>query len=309
LGKELYISADHDGRRLDRVLRTLWPQVPLGVIMKAIRKGEVRLDAKKAQPDTRLEEGQFLQVPWDDGLASETRAVALQKNHFPKLETLYKDDFVWVINKPAGLLTQTDEKGGDSLVTRALAELAWNRADFRPSAVQRLDRNTSGVILVALTGQAQRILSEMIRERLVKKIYWAVVSGELPEHGEVNASLLKDQAANKVVADERGQKALTRFTRLASGGGWSAAELELVTGRPHQARAHMAHIGRPILGDVKYGGSQRDAKRPLLHARKLTFPNDAVLPQELRAKTLTAPLPADMTRYFAQCSGEKPKSA
>lgn len=297
MGKDLYISSDHDGRRLDRVLRTLWPQVPLGVIMKAIRTGEVRLDAKKTAPDTRLSEGQYLQVPWDDELPRDAQKKACPHQTFPPLDTLYRDDFVWIVNKPAGLLTQPDEKGGDSLITRALSELKWSRADFRPATVQRLDRNTSGVVLIALSGKAQRILSEMIRSREIKKIYWAVVAGELPEKGEIDFPLLKDPETNKVTVDAGGQEALTRYGRLGSGRGWSTAELELVTGRPHQARAHMAAIGHPILGDTKYGGDGKAAKRPLLHARSVEFPERAELPDAIRGAKIAAPLPRDMEGY------------
>ena len=151
--KEFYITKDQEGRRVDRLLRTMWPQVPLGAIMKALRKGEVRLDAKKVSADTRLEEGQFLQVPWSDdaplGAMAQNSASSAK---YPPLETLYKDDYLWIVNKPAGLLTQPDTKGGDSLITRALAELEWTRLDFHPSTVQRLDRNTSGVVIIALCG-------------------------------------------------------------------------------------------------------------------------------------------------------------
>ena len=295
MGKEFHITKDQAGRRLDRLLRSLWPQVPLGAVMKALRKGEVRLDAKKAAPDTRLAEGQFLQVPWDDERPElQTAAGGPQ---YPPLDTVYRDDYVWIVNKPAGLLTQPDEKGGDSLITRVLAELAWTRTDFRPSTVQRLDRNTSGVVLTALTGEAQRQLSELIRERRLRKVYRAVAAGEVPESGEIDLPLLKDPETNMVKVDKAGQQALSRYRRLGDGEGWSAAEVELITGRPHQVRVHLAAIGHPLLGDRKYGSGE-GARRPLLHAYSVTFPDDLRLPQNLRGKSFTAPLPEDMEKYF-----------
>ena len=295
MGKEFHITRDQAGRRLDRLLRSLWPQVPLGAVMKALRKGEVRLDAKKAAPETRLAEGQFLQVPWDDEQpAAPVPAVSAK---FPPLATVCRDDYVWIVNKPAGLLTQPDEKGGDSLITRALAELNWTRTDFHPSTVQRLDRNTSGVVLVALTGEAQRHLSELIRDRRVSKVYRAVAEGEVPASGEIDLPLLKDPETNVVKVDEAGQKALSRYQRLGGGAGWSAVEVELVTGRPHQARVHLSAIGHPLLGDFKYGCG-RGAKRPLLHAYSVEFPDDGALPADIRGKTFTAPLPEDMKKYF-----------
>ena len=175
MGAELKISADNDGRRVDRVLRTLWPQVPLGAIMKAVRTGEVRLDGKKTKADARLEEGQLLYVPWEEEAGGQKTDGGAEKTaKKPPLETLYRDDYLWVVNKPAGLLTQPDIKGGDSLITRALAELGWSRSDYRPATVQRLDRNTTGAVIIALTGAAQRHLAELIREHKIRKLYHAV---------------------------------------------------------------------------------------------------------------------------------------
>lgn len=294
--REFYVTEDQDGRRVDRFLRTRYPQVPLGAIMKALRKGEVRLDARKVQPDARLSQGQLLQVPWDD-----VRAVPAGNGAKKKLapaETIYRDGYAWIINKPAGLLTQPDAKGGDSLITRALTELGWSRDDFRPAAVQRLDRNTSGAVLVAMSGKSQRYLSQLIRERRIKKTYWAVVLGDMAESGKADFPLLKDPMANTVSVDEKGQDALTLYRRLGGDGKTSLMELELVTGRPHQARAHMSALGHPIAGDVKYGGGCRGVKRPLLHARSLNFPGDAELSEGIRGKEFTAELPEDMEVFF-----------
>ncbi|MDO4559517.1 MAG: RluA family pseudouridine synthase [bacterium] len=301
MGAELVISADNDGRRVDRVLRTLWPQVPLGAIMKAVRTGEVRLDGKKTKADARLEEGQRLYVPWEEQAgAPEMRSAGGACVKKPPLETLYRDDYLWVVNKPAGLLTQPDVKGGDSLITRALAELGWSRSDYRPATAQRLDRNTTGAVIIALTGAAQRHLAELIRERQIRKLYHAVVEGVADESGRVDLPLLKDSAANTVRPDKDGQAALTLYRRLAAAGALSVVEAELVTGRPHQARVHLAAIGHPIVGDAKYG-SGRGAKRPLLHARTIIFPADAGLPAALRGAAVTAPLPADMKKYEEMC--------
>ena len=297
MGKGFHITKDQAGRRVDRLLRALWPQVPMGAVMKALRTGEVRLDAKKTKPDARLAEGQYLQVPWDDEQPARAAAAAENCAKFPPLATVYRDDYVWIVNKPAGLLTQPDEKGGDSLITRVLAELDWTRTDFHPSTVQRLDRNTSGVLLAALTGEAQRHLSELIRERRIRKIYRAVTEGETPDSGEIDLPLLKDQQSNMVKVDRAGQRALSRYKRIGGGEGWSAVEIELVTGRPHQARAHLAAIGHPLFGDFKYGQGG-GAKRPLLHAYSVTFPDDAELPADIRGRTFTAPLPEDMKKYF-----------
>ena len=296
MDRELRISADNDGRRLDRVVRIMWPQVPLGAIMKAIRTGEVRLNGRKAKSDARLAEGDLITVPWSGEMRS-AEAAPVPAKKWPPLETLYRDDELWIVNKPAGLLTQPDEKGGDSLITRALAELDWSRSDYRPATVQRLDRNTSGAVIIALTGAAQRHLAELIREHKIRKIYLAVTEGEAPPSGRVELPLLKDAASNTVRPDKNGQRALTLYKRLAAADGKSVVEAELVTGRPHQARVHLASEGHPVVGDSKYG-SGRGAKRPLLHAWRLVFPADGALPEALRGAELAAPIPSDIAKFM-----------
>lgn len=285
----------------------MWRDVPLGAVMKAIRTGEVRLDGKKTKGDVRLSEGQILTVPWNDAEYSGRRTA--MENELPKqstkktpsLSTLYKDDYVWIVNKPAGLLVQPDKAGGDSLIARALAELNWTRRDFCPATVQRLDRNTSGAVMIAMTGAAQRHLAELIRDRAIRKIYIAEVHGITDDGGRIDIPLSKDAGINKVRPDSEGMPALTIYKRTAVRGDKSLIEAELVTGRPHQARAHLAAIGHPIVGDIKYGG--KGAKRPLLHAYALIFPDDPTLPKELQCRTITAPVPHDLQKYAKDVNG------
>ncbi|MGI6442858.1 MAG: RluA family pseudouridine synthase [Synergistaceae bacterium] len=298
MGNEFYITIDQAGRRIDRLLRTTYPHVSLGAIMKAIRKGEVRLNGEKVSVSTRLEEGQFLQVPWQKNVSESFfhNHAQNETNHSP-IETIYKDNHIWVLNKPAGLLTQPNVKNGDSLITRALSELNWTRTDFCPATVQRLDRNTSGLVIIAMSGLTLRVFSEVIRSRNVKKIYYAVVLGDIQNEGEIDAPLLKDPESNTVKIDKDGQNALTRYKKLASIGKFSIVEIELVTGRPHQARVHMSSVGHPILGDKKYGGGNQ-AARPMLHSYSITLPQDLIIPEELRNKTFVAPIPKDMLCFF-----------
>jgi len=298
MGVSFYITEDQEDRRLDRLLRTRWPQISLGAIMKAIRTGEVRLDAKKAKPDTRLSAGQLLQVPWNDGAAQEHTVESVKSGKaYPALPTVYKDENVWIINKPAGLLTQPDIKGADSVFSRVLRELNWTRTDFCPSTVQRLDRNTSGIIVVALSGKFQRLLTELIRERKITKIYRAVVVGNIPENGRIDFPLLKDSATNSVRIDKNGAEALTLFEKVSGCTKYSCAEVQLITGRSHQIRVHFAAIGHPLLGDRKYGNGKDNAARTLLHAHKLIFPKDVRL-GILSERSFVAPMPSDMLKYF-----------
>lgn len=286
-------SADQADRRLDRVLRGLFEDVPLGAIMRAIRKGQVRVNGLRAEGSDRLSEGDAVDAPW-----------LMQKNparflgdcaaSFPPLVTLYRDEDIWCVEKEPGLLSQPDKQGADSLITRAWAELAWDRWDFRPALIHRLDRNVSGVVAIALNAPVLRTLTRLLREGQLEKIYRALVWGSTPPLGEISVSLRKDEQKNQAYVDEEGKNALTRFRRIGGNARVSLVELELVTGRPHQARVHLASIGHPIVGDTKYGKRNDEMKevRLMLHAYSLKFPDNADLPERICGLNVISPLPA-----------------
>jgi 23S rRNA pseudouridine955/2504/2580 synthase len=286
------VTPDQDGRRLDRVLRGLYREVSLGCIMAAIRRGSVRVDGAKSKGDARLAAGEIVAVPWPAPKApfSDRR---IEKRSKEELLTLFRSEDVWILEKPAGLLSQPDRKSGDSVITRVWSYLSWTRMDFRPALVHRLDRGASGAIAAALSGPALRTLSELIREGMIKKTYLAVVSGVPPKTGEIDLPLFKTENGNTVVVDARGKRSLTKYRTIESDGGNALVEMDLVTGRPHQARVHMSSIGHPIIGDAKYGG--RAAWRLFLHAYSLTFPDAPGLPQNLKNSTVTSKTPREFT--------------
>ena len=294
------VSRDQADRRLDRVLRGLYERVPLAAIMRAIRKGEVRVDGRKAAADYRLCEGEVVAIPWaEEDKGSPAHAGAASPGNCERLTVLFRSPDLLCVDKPAGLLSQPDRRGGDSLITRVWRDLAWERDDFCPATISRLDRNVSGVVAVALNAPILRSLSAMMRERLVGKTYAALVHGNLPDEGEIALPLLKDEAKNTVCVSSDGLPSLTRYRTLARYRDAALVELELVTGRPHQARVHLSAIGHPIVGDAKYGGEGgkrgvRDkSARLFLHARALTFPNSADLPSALRGTIIESPLPKE----------------
>ena len=293
---KLLLARDHDGRRLDRTLRSIWPALPLSAIMRALRKGEVRLDAFRVrEPGTRVSAGQELYVPWEDPEATPP------VRHWGVVPLLWRGENVLLINKPANLLVQPDVKGGDSVVSRVWGMFNPSGPGFSPTAVHRLDRNTTGALVVALTGEALRDLELLFKERRVRKRYLAVVTGVLPEKGEIEASLFKDEENNTVYVNDDGKTAKTRYRCLASNGDLSLASIELLTGRTHQARVHMAHIGHPILGDRKYGDIEanrfwrNEVKRPFLHSQELGFPEGLSGDlSEISGVLFKAELPDDM---------------
>ncbi len=296
----IVLSKDHDGRRLDRVIRSIWPELPLSSLMKGLRLGEVRLDSVRVrEPGARVCAGQELYVSW--GAPGEKAKV----RNWGEVPVLWRGEKSMVINKPADLLAQPDVSGGDSVITRVWGMVGEGSLGFSPAAVHRLDRNTTGVLIVALAGDSLRELERLFKERSVFKGYLAIVVGRAPEHGEIDAPILKDEAANQVQIHKSGKQALTKFKRISCDGSLSLVYVELFTGRTHQARIHLAHAGLPILGDTKYGSFSVNrswgnrVKRPMLHAFELGFPSDLTgAVSELSGQIFRAPMPDDMQRIL-----------
>jgi 23S rRNA pseudouridine955/2504/2580 synthase len=309
------VGADDDDSRLDRWFRRRFPNVTNGRLQKLCRTGQVRVDGKRADGATRLAAGQVVRVPPLTGLdekpvkaqprVSERDAEELRGR------VLYRDDWVIVIDKPYGLAVQ-----GGTGTTRhldgMLDALAFDGE--RPKLVHRLDRDTSGVLLLARTVQAARRLGDIFRGKTARKYYWGVTVG-VPEEarGRIDAALSKLPSARgeRVERDEEDGKPATSLFAVVDHAANKAAWVALwpLTGRTHQLRAHMAAIGTPLLGDSKYGapdggiGSEDIGKGLHLHARRLILPH----PSGKGRIDVTAPLPPHMRetwRYF----GFNPKS-
>jgi len=276
--------------------------------MKNIRKGSVRVNGSRVHCSERLQEGDSVTIPWGEPSFISDEGRSFQ---YGKLNILFQDQNIALINKPPGLLSQPSEKGGDSVITRFWSHMDKISCDFRPALANRLDRNTSGAVLLAMNGNALRILNEMIRKGRVVKRYLAVVAGSVPSKGRINASLQKDPTTNQVYVNAGGKSSVTLYRRLYGSPDISLVELELVTGRSHQARVHLSHIGSPILGDIKYGKGQindiwrrEGIKRPMLHAWEIGFKD---LPRELSylsGRSFRASLPDDFIKIFQSRSWE-----
>ncbi len=303
------VTEDETGIRLDRWFKRHFPALSHVKLQKMLRKGEVRVDGKRADASDRLEAGQSIRVPPQAAQATveapkieakdKSRAAAQIKKY-----VLYEDDDVIALNKPPGLAVQ----GGTGLrenLDEMLVGLA-RPGEKKPKLVHRLDRDTSGVLLVARTTNAAMKLTASFRDRRTQKIYWAVTAG-VPEivQGRIDAPLVKYGELMKIAEGEDEEKeaksAITLYQVMESAKGLAAfVALWPVTGRTHQLRVHMAHIGTPILGDRLYGRKEPDAlpKNELgkglhLHARRL------VLPHPRRGTIdVTAPLPPEMKKTW-----------
>ncbi|HZT20853.1 MAG TPA: RluA family pseudouridine synthase [Dongiaceae bacterium] len=301
--------------RLDRWFKRHFPALSHGRLEKLLRTGQVRVDGKRAKASLRLAPGQVVRVPPMGGEASaapgvERRPLARPRGEDERLiaelrrRVLYRDRDLLVIDKPAGLAVQ----GGTAVeqhLDRLLDGLAFE-APERPRLVHRLDRDTSGVLLLARSAASAVWLAAAFRRRETRKVYWALAVGQprLPE-GRIDLPLSKrgGEEGDRVRPDEEGRRAVTYY-RTVEHAGRRASWLALmpVTGRTHQLRVHCAAIGTPILGDGKYGGRAAfisglaSGKRLHLHARSIRV----ALPDG-RIAEARAPLPPHMSaswRFF-----------
>src|SRR5580704_2862202 len=304
------IEQDDDGIRLDRWFSRHYPALTHGRLEKLLRKGEVRLDGKRAKSADRVIVGQTMRLPPQvihDKTEARPKAVQqVRTSRNLQDAILYMDKNLFVLNKPAGLATQ----GGSGLtehVDGMLDQLMYEKT-VRPKLVHRLDKDTSGVLLIARTAQAASGLSTSLASRDASKIYWALVKG-VPEQkrGVIKAALAKEgtrgQNERMTILDEaeEGAKfALTEYAVMGQAGtefSWIAARP--VTGRTHQIRVHLASLGTPIIGDFKYGGVDARGKGAIadklhLHARSI----DIARPDGGRLQVV-APLSPHMLKSWA----------
>lgn len=310
--KRHVVSAEEAGMRLDRWFKVHFPQVTFAYLNKLTRTGQVRVGGARAKTNTRLEADQEIRVP---PLAFDTRPADTPKADVKPLTpqerrlfdsmVLFEDRDIFVLNKPSGLAVQGGSKTHhhlDGLLMGLGAELGE-----RPLLVHRLDRDTSGIIVIAKRRSIAAALGKLFATRAVKKTYWAVVKGvPSPAQGRIEVALIKAKGpegdrmrASREGEEEDEQRAVTFYSVVGKAPPVAAwVSLKPVTGRQHQLRAHMAHIGTPIMGDEKYGGLDDmpdDIDRKLhLHARRITFPH----PRE-GTIDITAPLPDHMLKSFA----------
>lgn len=324
----IHVDPDDAGQRLDRWLRKRFPTLTQGTVEKLCRTGQIRVDGGRVRANTRLEAGQPVRVPplpRDPPPRPEIPPeIAGSDADMIRAAVIFRDQHLIALNKPPGLASQGGTGLGDRHVD-ALSEALKFDYKERPRLVHRLDKDTSGILLLARTDRVARRLSEAFRNRSTRKIYWAAVAGvPNPRMGTIRFGLVKAGGRGPggegekmhavhprdIDATEGARRATTDYAVLEALGTrlcWCA--LVPITGRTHQLRAHMAEIGHPIIGDGKYGGSGQEnlgdgwgaglggglSRKLHLHSRAVTITH----PVTGEVLTLTAPLPEHMARTWA----------
>ena len=299
---EYMIREYEAGQRLDKYLAKRLREAPKSFLYRMLRKKNITLNKKKASGSEILKTDDMVQFFLSEETFRKFEGSAGTAWREAPLEIVYEDGNVLFINKPAGMLSQPDQKGDPSLPEYLTAFLLKKGEvteemlrTFRPAVCNRLDRNTSGLVAAGKTLLGLQELSRMFHDRRLRKYYLALVEGEVREEKEIRGYLGKDEMRNQVfVIPEQKENTVpirTRYTPLCIKGGKTLLLVELITGKSHQIRAHLSSIGHPVLGDPKYGAAKGGKRHQLLHAWMLVFPEDTGKLPELSGRTVRAPLP------------------
>ncbi len=341
--QEITIGPNQAGQRLDKFLHKYLPQAGTSFLYKMLRKKNITLNGKKAEGKEILQLQDKVQCFFSEetfakfsgqGIETNSSTTDNADNHkdsntknieayylkaykslpVHKTHILYEDAHVLIINKPSGVLTQkakdTDSSLNEWLIGYLLDSGKTNAKEltlFKPSVCNRLDRNTSGIVLCGISLQGSQELSKLIRDREVKKFYRTIVKGVLQEGAVLEGSLQKNQTTNTVTVTIEGSEIKTAYEPVAAlKHDMTYLEVELITGKTHQIRAHLASIGHPLIGDTKYGNKAVNQKvqknyrlnHQLLHAYRMEFPKLEGALSGLSELELLAPLPQKFLRIL-----------
>ena len=311
--KEIMITEKEAGQRLDKLLARILPNAQTSFLYKMMRKKNITLNGKKAAGKELLIIGDSVRVFFSDETYTKFSAKApaiVSAKPLAKEQIIYEDEHILVINKPTGVLSQKSSPKDISINEQLLAYLqqegsisAEDMACVRPSVCNRLDRNTSGILLAGKTLLGLQTLSQLLRSRELHKYYVCLVGGELQGEKYLKGYLKKDEKTNKVTVSDapvdNAKYIETKYRVMSHSEKDSLLEVLLITGRTHQIRVHLASVGHPIIGDTKYGDpkinryyeKQYGIKHQLLHAYRMEMPKITGPLAYLSGQVFEAPLP------------------
>lgn len=323
--KLITVHKQEEGQRLVKLLGAYLKEAPNSFFYKMLRKKNITLNGKKADGTEKLKCGDEIRLFLSDETYEKFAGKVQPKEKFPiaKLNIVYEDSNVIFINKPAGMLSQKSVPSDVSLNEYLLGYLEksgqWKQEEskaFRPSVCNRLDRNTSGMVICGKSMAGLQQMAALLKDRSLHKYYLCLVKGVMTESQHLEGYLLKDENSNQVKIFQKETEGaahiITEYEPLYTEGETTLLKVTLVTGKSHQIRAHLSSIGHPIIGDPKYGDRKVNAffrethgiKNQMLHAWKLTFPELAKPLDNLSEKSFEAEPAGLMKQYLMKAKGD-----
>lgn len=324
--KEIIVRKNEAGQRLDKFLRKYLKEAPGSFLYKMLRKKNITLNGKKATGAEKLAKGDAVRLFLSDEtiqrFSSKERIETAPENLSSDLmpDIIYEDTNILLLNKPAGMLSQKAQKTDISVVEHVISYLLAqgeiteeSLKTFKPSVCNRLDRNTSGLIIAGKSLAGSQMASSLLKERSLQKYYLCIIKGQITQRKRIRGFLTKDVKRNIVKIAETGDSPIeTEYLPLAWREDMTLLKVHLITGKTHQIRAHLAYIGHPLLGDYKYGdrawndGFKRryQTESQMLHAYQIVFPHMDVLFAEISGKSFYAKVPAVFWKLIKETSWE-----
>ena len=312
--KEITITANEADQRIDRFLKKYLSKASKGFLYKLLRKKKIKLNNKRVLPNYMLKSGDTIQFFLNDDTINEFREIKEIVKFEKPLDIVYEDKNILIINKPKGLLVHSQsKKDKNTLIDQVYYYLNTkgeyipeNENTFSPACCNRIDRNTSGIIIVAKNYSSLKAINQMQKNNKIVKKYLALVVGKLVGENELKGFLIKDNSTNKVEVLPQAKKDSkfihTMYTLIKTNGDYSLLDINLITGRSHQIRAHLASEGNPIIGDFKYGNkkinnlflNKYELKSQFLHGYFIRFDKCPPLLKYLEGKSIKADLPNNL---------------
>ena len=304
--REITINRNDAGQRLDKFINKFMPKLPKGMLYKGLRKNCVRINGKHVKDGSVfLNEGDILKLYFSDEFFESENTFKSVKYD---LDIVYEDENILIINKKSGTVVHADDRGSENTLIDQVQSYLFEKGEYRPndehsfspSLCNRLDRNTEGLIIVAKNAESLRILNEKIKNKEVRKIYLCAVMGHMSGKGEMSAYLTRHEkkvsVSDKMTDGAKEVKLL--YNVLSQNEASTLVEVELLTGRTHQIRAQFAHIGHPLVGDIKYGGSRSENYQELVSHRLIfDFKTDAGILNYLHTKDFS--ISSDLEKMFS----------